>query len=66
MKDIDWEERHFQICLALLSRTEIGLRGATNEPQMPMIIKRADKMVELLKEHHEEMRYLEAKSRMAK
>lgn len=53
-KNIDWEERHFQICLALLSRPEIGVRGTTNDPQMPMIIKRADKMVELLKEHYAE------------
>lgn len=66
MKNIDWEERHFQICLALLSRTETSLSGVTKDPQMPMIIKRADKMVELLKEHYKEIIYLEAKSRMAK
>lgn len=52
MKEIDWEERHFQICLALLSRTETGIKGSTIAPDMPMIIKRADRMVELLKEHH--------------
>ena len=51
MKEIDWEERHFQICLALLSRTEIGLRGTTDDPKMSMIIKKADQMVELLKKH---------------
>lgn len=66
MKEIDWEERHFQICLALLSRTETGQSGVTISPQMPMIIKRADKMVELLKEHYAEMRYLEAKSKINK
>ncbi|MBD5315347.1 MAG: hypothetical protein HDS08_04210 [Bacteroides sp.] len=55
MKEIDWEERHFQICLALLSRTDIGVRGVTNDPKMPMIIKQADKMVELLKAHHSEL-----------
>ena len=54
MKEIDWEERHFQICLALLSRTDIGVRGVTNDPKMPMIIKQADQMVELLKQHNQE------------
>ncbi len=63
MKEIDWEERHFQICLALLSRTETGIHGTTNDPQMPMIIKRADKMVELLKEHYMELLCQEAKSK---
>ena len=53
MKEIDWEDRHFQICLALLSRPEIGLSGATNDPRIPMIIKTADRMVEALKTHVE-------------
>lgn len=65
-KEIDWEERHFQICLALLSRTETRLSGVTIDPQMPLIIERADKMVELLKDHYEEMLYKEAKLRLKK
>ncbi len=48
----DWEERHFQICLALISRADIGLHGTTNSPSMPKIIKKADEMVALLKEHY--------------
>lgn len=54
MNVINWEERHFQICLALLSRTDIGVRGVINDPKMQVIIKQADKMVELLKQHNQE------------
>lgn len=53
-KSIDWNERHFQICLALLSRADISSRGGSNDPQLPKIIKTADRMVELLKEHYAE------------
>ena len=53
-KEIDWKERHFQICLALLSRADISSRGGSNDPQLPKIIKTADRMVELLKEHYAE------------
>lgn len=56
-KAIDWEERHFQICLALLSRTDLhsyhSNTVSTVDPKLPMIIKTADRMVELLKEHHQ-------------
>lgn len=44
-KEIDWEERHFQICLALLG----------NRPTMnATIIRDADRVVQWLKKHHEE------------
>lgn len=48
-KEIDWEERHFQICLALLSRTDI------NSTATAAIITRADRMIEKLKKHYEEL-----------
>ena len=55
-KQIDWEERHFQICLALLSRTDLhsfhSNTVSTVDPKLPAIIKTADRMVELLKEHN--------------
>ena len=53
IKEIDWEERHFQICIALIARTDIGLRGATNSPRFKEIIRKADEMVSLLKEHNQ-------------
>lgn len=56
MKEIDWEERHFQICLALLARADIGLRGVTNNPRIPMIIRTADNMVEVLKKRVDEQK----------
>lgn len=49
MKEIVWEDCHFQVGLALPSRTQTRVNGVTKGPQMPMIIKRADKMVEILK-----------------
>lgn len=57
-KEIDWEERHFQICLALISRADIDTRAQgfpeTNNIEPSKIIQQADKMVEALKKHHEE------------
>lgn len=54
-KEIDWEERHFQICLALLSRTDVhsyhSNTVSTVKPNLSKIIKTADEMVELLKKH---------------
>lgn len=52
MKEIDWEERHFQICLALI-------QGQATKPATPSfpyqsIIKMADKMIEFLKKHAEQ------------
>lgn len=57
-KEIDWEERHFQICLALLSRADLtsyhNNTVSTREIIPSKIIKKADEMVEALKKHHEE------------
>lgn len=56
-KEIDWEERHFQICLALLSGSQLKDCGCVyNLGLMPRkVIETADKMVELLKEHYNGM-----------
>lgn len=55
-KEIDWEERHFQICLALLGRTDVHSyhSGTVSsvDVSIPKVIKTADKMVEALKEHY--------------
>ena len=48
-KEIDWEERHFQICLALLSNTP-----PHSAPEYKSVIQRADVMIKCLKEHLEE------------
>lgn len=57
-KEIDWEERHFQICLALISRADLtsyhNNTVASREIAPAKIIKKADEMVEALKKHHEE------------
>lgn len=42
-----WDERHFQICLALMSRPTLPNEVS---PSMRTIIKKADKMISLLKE----------------
>ena len=47
-KEIDWEERHFQICLALLSNTPPHTSIAYKS-----IITKADTMIKCLKEHLE-------------
>lgn len=52
-KVIDWEERHFQICLALIARSDIS-NSHSNSVVPVKIIKKADEMVEALKKHHEE------------
>lgn len=51
MKEIDWEERHFQICLAILSCPECGSDGHPDAPFLENTIEKADQMVELLKHH---------------
>ena len=51
-KEIDWEERHFQICLALM-QGEATQKAGSSFPYA-YIIKVADRMVEALKKHHEE------------
>ena len=57
MKEIDGEERHFQICLALLSRADLHSYHSNTvssvDPAPTKIIKLADKMIAALKEHRE-------------
>lgn len=52
-KEIDWEERRFQICLALISRADLtsyhNNTVATREINPKKIIMQADKMIEELK-----------------
>ena len=50
-KEIDWEERHFQICLALLGNPEFTSRLSIPYPK---IINHADRMIKALKQHHAE------------
>lgn len=50
-KVIDWEERHFQICLAILSCPEADSAGFARAPILDKTIEKADRMVALLKEH---------------
>ncbi len=50
-KELDnWNERHFQICLALIGRPNIDTFGYTKPLVFEDIINKADRMVELLKE----------------
>ena len=56
MKEIDWEERHFQICLALIQ----GQATKPTTPSFPYqsIVKMADKMIEFLKKYTEQNKEL--------
>lgn len=51
-KEIDWEERHFQICLAMLSCPVSDSVGMTKAPVPGDIIARADRMIDLLKQKY--------------
>lgn len=51
-KEIDWEERHFQICLAMLSCPVFDSVGMTKAPVPGDIIARADRMIDLLKQKY--------------
>lgn len=57
-KKVDWEERHFQICLSLLSRTHLHSYHhntiSTKEVDPRQIIRKADEMMEELKKHYAE------------
>lgn len=57
-KEIDWEERHFQICLALISRANLhsyhSSTVTTIEIVPKQVIKTATKMVEALQQHLKE------------
>ena len=54
-KDIDWEERHFQICLAMLSCPVCNRHGHPDAPMLRDVVAQANKMVELLKKNAEKM-----------
>ena len=58
LKKVDWEERHFQICLSLLSRTHLHSYHhntvSTKEVDPRQIIRKADEMMEELKKHYAE------------
>ena len=62
-KRIDWEERHFQICLALLSRTDLDRFGHQQPPKLTSTIAWADKMIILLKQRAEGLSVNEGKIR---
>ena len=47
-----WEDRHFQVCLAIISRTDIDMYGHTKPLNFQDIINKADRMVSLLKERY--------------
>ena len=51
-----WDERHFQICLALIARPTISAYGSTPSINFGDIIKKADRMVNLLKEREQKLR----------
>lgn len=55
MKEIDWEERHFQICLAMLSCPVCNMHGHPDAPILRNVIVQANKMVELLKKNSDKM-----------
>ena len=57
-KQIDWEERHFQIVLALLNRTDL-YNGHSRTPSLGNIIYWADRMIGLLKERETELSGIE-------
>ena len=54
-KEIDWEERHFQICLAMLSCPVCNRHGHPDAPMLSNVVAQANKMVELLKKNAEKM-----------
>lgn len=49
-----WNERHFQICLALISRPVFNPYGNSSPLNFGDIINKADRMISLLKEHEEQ------------
>ena len=46
----NWDERHFQICLALIGRPNVDCYGNTKPLSFHDIIAKADRMVNLLQE----------------
>lgn len=49
-----WNERHFQICLALISRPVLNPYGNSSPLNIGDIINKADRMISLLQEHEEQ------------
>lgn len=45
-----WEERHFQICIALISRPNFNPYGNSTPVNFGDIINKADRMISLLQE----------------
>ena len=50
-----WTERHFQICLALITRPIVNVYGNIPPVNFQDVINKADRMVNLLKEHEEKL-----------
>lgn len=48
-----WNERHFQICLALIARPVVNVYGTAPVLNFNDIINKADRMVSLLKEREQ-------------
>lgn len=56
-KEIEkWNERHFQVCLALITRPNVDSYGATKPLSFHDIIAKADRMVNLLQERERSMK----------
>ncbi len=55
MNQKNWNERHFQICLALIARPVASVYGNNTPINFPDIINKADRMVTLLQEHEEKL-----------
>lgn len=45
-----WNERHFQVCLALINRCEMETYGFTRPVNFEKVIRRADIFINLLRE----------------
>lgn len=51
-----WNEKHFQICLALIARPVVSTYGSVPPINFGDIINKADRMVNLLKEREQNLR----------
>lgn len=52
-----WNERHFQICLALISRPNFNPYGNSTPVNFGDIINKADRMISLLQEREAQQPY---------
>lgn len=57
-----WNNRHFQICLAIIARTETDLYGHTKALKCDEVISKADRMVQLLQERERRVSEIVEKS----